>query len=112
MTKAKLARAVGRCRASVQGRTSGRKRVADRAIGSRPHIQRDGEPSRHLVGVGWVTQDVPMGASNYTLIRPSGGGDENSQGGIAPIDPRMAAAGMTTRWGPYFEVARPQPSLP
>jgi uncharacterized protein len=59
-----------------------------------------------------VTQDVPMGASNYTLIRPSGGGDENSQGGIAPIDPRMAAAGMTTRWGPYFEVARPQPSLP
>jgi uncharacterized protein len=28
-----------------------------------------------------------------------------NQGGIAPIDPEMAAAGMTTRWGPYFEVA-------
>jgi uncharacterized protein len=54
---------------------------------------------------GWVTQDVPMGASTYTLIRPSGGGDESSQGGIAPIDAEMAAGGMTTRWGPYFEVA-------
>jgi uncharacterized protein len=54
---------------------------------------------------GWVTQDVPMGPAIYSLIRPSGGGEESSQGGIAPIDPEMAAAGMTTRWGPYFEVA-------
>jgi uncharacterized protein len=54
---------------------------------------------------GWTTQDVPMGPGNYTLIRPSGGGEESSQGGIAPIGPEMAAAGMTTRWGPYFEVA-------
>jgi uncharacterized protein len=54
---------------------------------------------------GWVTQDVPMGTFNYALIRPSGGGEDSSQGGIVPIDPEMAAAGMTTHWRPYFEVA-------
>ena len=54
---------------------------------------------------GWDTQDVPMGGFSYTLIRPSGGGEESSMGGIMPIDPQMAAAGMTTSWRPYFEVA-------
>lgn len=54
---------------------------------------------------GWETQDVPMGAFSYTLIRPSGGGENSSQGGIVPIDQQMAAAGMTTSWLPYFEVA-------
>ena len=54
---------------------------------------------------GWVMQDVPMGPGNYTLIRPSGTGEDSQQGGIAAIDPEMAAAGMTTRWGLYFEVA-------
>jgi predicted enzyme related to lactoylglutathione lyase len=28
-----------------------------------------------------------------------------SQGGIMPLSPEMAAAGATTRWQPYFEVA-------
>ncbi|HEX9529468.1 MAG TPA: VOC family protein, partial [Streptosporangiaceae bacterium] len=28
-----------------------------------------------------------------------------SQGGIMPLSPEMAAAGMSTRWRPYFEVA-------
>ncbi len=54
---------------------------------------------------GWVTQDVPMGDFNYTLIRPSGGGEDSSQGGIVPISPEMAAAGTTPNWLPYFEAA-------
>jgi len=54
---------------------------------------------------GWVTEDVPMGGFDYTLIRPAGGGEDSSQGGIMPLSPEMAAAGMSTRWRPYFEVA-------
>jgi len=54
---------------------------------------------------GWVTQDVPMGAFNYTLVRPNGGGEDSSQGGIMPISADMAAAGMAAGWRPYFEVA-------
>ncbi len=54
---------------------------------------------------GWVTQDMPMGDFSYTVIRPAGGGDDSSQGGIMPLSPEMAAAGMSTRWLPYFEVA-------
>ena len=46
-----------------------------------------------------------MGDFNYTLIRPSGGGEDSSQGGIVPISPEMAAAGMTPNWLPYFEAA-------
>ena len=54
---------------------------------------------------GWVTEDVPMGGFDYTLVRPAGGGEDSSQGGIMPLSPEMAAAGMSTRWRPYFEVA-------
>ena len=54
---------------------------------------------------GWETQEVPMGAFNYILIRPHGGGEDTSQGGIAPVSPEMAAAGTKTGWRPYFEVA-------
>jgi predicted enzyme related to lactoylglutathione lyase len=54
---------------------------------------------------GWGSQDVPMGDFNYTLIRPRGGGEETTFGGMMPLDPQMAAAGMTTTWQPYFEVA-------
>ena len=54
---------------------------------------------------GWVTQDMPMGDFSYTVIRPAGGGDDSSQGGIMPLSPEMAAAGMSTRWLLYFEVA-------
>jgi uncharacterized protein len=53
---------------------------------------------------GWVTQDVPMGEFNYTLIRPSGGGDDSTQGGMAPLTPEMTAAGAKPHWLPYFEV--------
>ena len=54
---------------------------------------------------GWVTQDMPMGDFSYTVIRPAGGGDDSSQGGIVPLSPDMTAAGIATRWLPYFEVA-------
>jgi uncharacterized protein len=54
---------------------------------------------------GWETQDMPMGAQTYTVIRPRGGNEDSSQGGMMAIDADMAAAGVTTRWGPYFEVA-------
>ena len=30
---------------------------------------------------------------------------DDGQGGIMPLSPEMAAAGATTRWQPYFEVA-------
>ena len=45
-----------------------------------------------------------MGDFSYTVIQPAGGGD-SSQGGIMPLSPELAAAGMSTRWWPYFEVA-------
>jgi uncharacterized protein len=54
---------------------------------------------------GWAAQDMPMGDFSYTLLRPQDGGDDTSFGGMMPLDPQMAAAGMTTSWGPYFEVA-------
>jgi uncharacterized protein len=54
---------------------------------------------------GWATQEMPMGDFTYTVIRPAGGGDDSGQGGIMPISPEMAGAGVTPRWLPYFEVA-------
>ena len=54
---------------------------------------------------GWATQDVPMGAFDYTLVRPRGGGEETTFGGLMPLDPQLTAAGLTTTWQPYFEVA-------
>jgi uncharacterized protein len=54
---------------------------------------------------GWETQDVPMGSFNYTVIQPAGGAANSSQGGFMPLSSEMAAAGMTPRWLPYFEVA-------
>ena len=54
---------------------------------------------------GWVTQDMPMGEFTYTVIRPAGGDENSSQGGIMPLSPDMAAAGVTPSWRVYFEVA-------
>jgi predicted enzyme related to lactoylglutathione lyase len=55
--------------------------------------------------LGWQTDDQPMGEFTYTVVRPAGGGENSGQGGIMPLSPEMAAAGATTRWQPYFEVA-------
>ncbi|HTS97598.1 MAG TPA: VOC family protein [Streptosporangiaceae bacterium] len=54
---------------------------------------------------GWQTQDMPMGDFTYTVIQPGGGDENSSQGGIMALAPEMAAAGFTTRWQAYFEVA-------
>jgi len=54
---------------------------------------------------GWVTEDMPMGDFTYTVIKPAGGGEQSSQGGIMPLTPAMAAAGVTPSWRVYFEVA-------
>jgi predicted enzyme related to lactoylglutathione lyase len=64
-----------------------------------------GAKSFYQAVFGWATQDVPMGGLSYTLIRPHGGGEESSFGGMMPLDPQMTAADMTTTWRPYFEVA-------
>jgi predicted enzyme related to lactoylglutathione lyase len=47
---------------------------------------------------GWNAQDVPMDGYNYTVVTPSGGGQEASQGGI------MGISDQRPRWQPYFEV--------
>ena len=41
----------------------------------------------------------------YGGIWPAGGGEGSGQGGIMPLSPEMTAAGATTQWVPYFEVA-------
>ncbi len=54
---------------------------------------------------GWDTEDVPMGEFTYTVVSPTGGGQEASQGGIMGMTDEMLSAGMRPRWQPYFEVA-------
>jgi uncharacterized protein len=51
--------------------------------------------------LGWETDDQPMGDFTYTVIKPAGGGENSSQGGIVPPGPDTA----TALWQPYFEVA-------
>ncbi len=53
---------------------------------------------------GWAAEDMPMGGFAYTVVRPSGGGQESSQGGIMELGAEMLSAGITPRWQPYFEV--------
>jgi predicted enzyme related to lactoylglutathione lyase len=54
---------------------------------------------------GWSAQEMPMGPATYTVIRPRGGGEDTSQGGIMPLSAGMGATGMGPIWLPYFEVA-------
>ncbi|MGW7006510.1 VOC family protein [Streptomyces sp. NPDC054933] len=54
---------------------------------------------------GWQTQDMPMDGFTYTVVIPSGGGDDAGQGGIMGLSGEMREAGWETRWRPYFEVA-------
>ena len=64
-----------------------------------------GAKSFYSDALGWETDDQPMGEFTYTVIRPAGGSADSSQGGIMPLTPEMTAAGGSTRWQPYFEVA-------
>src|SRR5258708_16668359 len=45
----------------------------------------------------WETDDPPMGAFTYTVIRPAGGGETSGQGGIMALSPAVAPAGAPTR---------------
>lgn len=51
--------------------------------------------------LGWETDDQPMGDFTYTVIKPAGGDENSSQGGITPPGSETA----TAQWQPYFEVA-------
>ncbi|MCQ4080385.1 VOC family protein [Streptomyces sp. RB6PN25] len=53
----------------------------------------------------WESQDAPMGGFTYTVVSPSGGGQEASQGGIMGLSDEARSAGATAHWLPYFEVA-------
>lgn len=54
---------------------------------------------------GWSAQEVPMGGASYTLVKPRGGNDDSTFGGIMALTAEMTAAGMAPQWGAYFEVA-------
>ncbi|MCX4746383.1 VOC family protein [Kitasatospora sp. NBC_01287] len=54
--------------------------------------------------LGWVAQDVPFGAFTYTVVSPTAGGTDASQGGIVGLLPEDKAADGSF-WLPYFEVA-------
>jgi len=54
---------------------------------------------------GWVAEDAPMAGFTYTVVRPSGTGQDACHGGIMPISGEMASGGVTPHWLPYFEVA-------
>jgi uncharacterized protein len=55
---------------------------------------------------GWTTEDNDMGGGMiYTVVSPANGAKDAMQGGIMQLSPEMTAAGETSRWGVYFEVA-------
>jgi uncharacterized protein len=54
---------------------------------------------------GWSASEVPMGEASYTLVRPRGGNDESTFGGMMALTAEMTAAGVSPQWGAYFEVA-------
>jgi predicted enzyme related to lactoylglutathione lyase len=54
---------------------------------------------------GWSADETPMGGFTYTLLKPRGGDESSTFGGIMPLTPELTAAGMSTGWRPYFEVA-------
>ncbi|PYC63911.1 hydroxylase [Streptomyces tateyamensis] len=53
----------------------------------------------------WIEQDVPFGDFTYTVVTPTDGGTDASQGGIVTLVDEDRAAGATPFWLPYFEVA-------
>lgn len=54
---------------------------------------------------GWDTKDMAVGdGENYALVMPADGSEGSMQGGMMGINEEMRAAGVTSRWHPYFEV--------
>ncbi|HEX5496685.1 MAG TPA: VOC family protein [Mycobacteriales bacterium] len=54
---------------------------------------------------GWSLWDVPMPGVSYAVAAPSGGGQQESHAGIMRLPAENLAAGTTSGWHPYFEVA-------
>ncbi|MDI2125797.1 VOC family protein [Yinghuangia seranimata] len=56
---------------------------------------------------GWDIVDAPMGGEGlaYSIVSPSGGGPTTMHGGLMQLPPDNLAAGSTSEWHPYFEVA-------
>lgn len=55
---------------------------------------------------GWDIKDTPAGEGmTYGLVSPAGGGREAAHGGVIAIGDDLRAAGVTSQWCVYFEVA-------
>ncbi|WP_190021364.1 VOC family protein [Streptomyces hiroshimensis] len=54
----------------------------------------------------WQTTDVQMSPElTYTVLRPSGTGEEATHGGLMQLPQANLDAGSTPEWHPYFEVS-------
>lgn len=53
----------------------------------------------------WRFTEAPMPVGTYTVVAPAAGGEGRSQGGILQLAEENLAAGSTSEWHPYFEVA-------
>ncbi|KAA2254841.1 VOC family protein [Solihabitans fulvus] len=54
----------------------------------------------------WDTVDMPAGPDmTYTIASPKGGGQTTMHGGMMQLGEANLAAGSTSEWHPYFEVA-------
>ncbi|MGK5629129.1 VOC family protein [Streptomyces sp. URMC 123] len=53
----------------------------------------------------WVIDwDIPIGAHTYSIISPSGNGEQGPHGAIMQLNADNLAAGWRPGWHPYFEV--------
>lgn len=53
----------------------------------------------------WDYKDMPVAGSTYTVVSPSGGGPDATQGGIMQLAKENLEAGSRSEWHPYIEVA-------
>ncbi|MEU3920376.1 VOC family protein [Streptomyces sp. NPDC029004] len=53
----------------------------------------------------WEYQDMPFAGITYSVVSPSGGGQEATQGGIMQLPKEHLEAGSRSEWHPYFEVS-------
>ncbi|MFD9224236.1 VOC family protein [Streptomyces sp. NPDC060064] len=53
----------------------------------------------------WDYKDMPFASVTYSVVSPSGGGQEATQGGIMQLPKENLEAGSRSEWHPYFEVA-------
>ncbi|WP_405604516.1 VOC family protein [Streptomyces sp. NBC_01410] len=53
----------------------------------------------------WDYEDMPFAGITYSVVSPSGGGQEATQGGIMQLPKENLEAGSRSEWHPYFEVS-------